>query len=50
MIAGYGGNSKELDKAMVRFGFVYGNQTDKDYKALGVAVKSGRIRVASAGS
>jgi uncharacterized protein (DUF2252 family) len=50
MIAGYTGNSEELDNAMVRFAFAYADQTDKDYKALAAAAKSGRIKVASAGS
>jgi len=50
MIAGYAGNSEELDKAMVRFGFAYADQTEKDHKALAAAAKSGRIKVASAGS
>jgi uncharacterized protein (DUF2252 family) len=46
MIAGYAGNSEELDKAMVRFAFAYSDQTDKDYQALVAAAKSGRIKVA----
>jgi uncharacterized protein (DUF2252 family) len=50
MISGYVGNNDELDKAMVRFGFAYADQTEKDYKALAAAAKSGRIKVASAGS
>jgi uncharacterized protein (DUF2252 family) len=50
MISGYVGNSEDLDKAMVRFGFAYADQTEKDHKALGAAAKSGRIKVASAGS
>ena len=50
MIAGYAGNSEELDKAMVRFGFAYADQTEKDHKALAAAAKSGRIKVASSGS
>ena len=50
MIAGYSGKSDELDKAMVRFGFAYADQTEKDHKALAAAAKSGRIKVASAGS
>ena len=49
-ISGYAGNSDELDKAMARFAFAYANQTEKDHKALAAAAKSGRIKVASAGS
>ncbi|HZZ76023.1 MAG TPA: DUF2252 domain-containing protein, partial [Puia sp.] len=50
MIAGYAGNSDELDKAMVQFAFAYAEQTEKDHKALAAAAKSGRIKVAKAGS
>jgi uncharacterized protein (DUF2252 family) len=50
MIAGYAGNSDELDKAMVRFAFAYADQTEKDHRALAAAAKSGRIKVAHAGS
>jgi len=50
MISGYVGESDELDKAMVRFAFAYADQTEKDHKALAAAAKSGRIKVASAGS
>jgi len=50
MISGYVGESEELDKAMVRFAFAYADQTEKDHKALAAAAKSGRIKVASAGS
>jgi uncharacterized protein (DUF2252 family) len=50
MITGYAGKSDELDKAMVRFGFAYADQTEKDHKALAAAAKSRRIKVASAGS
>lgn len=46
MIAGYVGNSEELDEAMVRFAFAYADQTEKDYDALAAAAKSGRIKVA----
>jgi len=45
MIAGYAGNSKELDDAMVRFAFAYADQNEKDFKALAEAAKSGRIEV-----
>ncbi|HET7002376.1 MAG TPA: DUF2252 family protein, partial [Puia sp.] len=50
MITGYAGDSEELDEAMVRFAFAYAKQTEKDHKALATAAKSGRIKVASAGS
>jgi uncharacterized protein (DUF2252 family) len=50
MISGYAGNSDELDTAMVRFAFAYADQTEKDYKALVAAAKSGRIQVANKGS
>jgi len=48
MIAGYTGNSDELDQAMVNFAFAYADQNEKDYKALSAAAKSGRIEVAGA--
>ncbi len=50
MIAGYVGNIDELDEAMVHFAFAYADQTEKDYKALAAAAKSGRIKVAGAES
>jgi len=46
MIAGYAGNSDELDEAMVNFAFAYADQTEKDFDALAAAAKSGRIKVA----
>ena len=48
MIAGYAGNSDELDQAMVNFAFAYADQNEKDYQALVAAAKSGRIEVAGA--
>jgi uncharacterized protein (DUF2252 family) len=48
MIAGYAGNSDELDQAMVNFAFAYADQTENDYQALVAAAKSGRIKVAQA--
>jgi uncharacterized protein (DUF2252 family) len=45
-IAGYCGNSDELDDAIARFATAYAKQTDKDYEALDKARRSGRIRVA----
>jgi uncharacterized protein (DUF2252 family) len=47
-IAGYAGNSDELDQAMLNFAFAYADQTEKDYQALAAAAKSGRITVAQA--
>jgi uncharacterized protein (DUF2252 family) len=49
MISGYAGNSEVLDEAMVRFGFAYADQTEKDHEALAAAAKSGRIQVAAEG-
>ncbi len=46
MIAGYTGNSDELDEAMVNFAFAYADQNEKDFNALVAAAKSGRIKVA----
>jgi len=48
IIAGYAGNSDELDEAMSRFAFAYADQTEKDFKALTAAAKSKKIKVASA--
>ena len=50
MISGYIGNSNELEDAMVRFGFLYAEQTEKDFKALALAVKTGRIKIAASGT
>jgi uncharacterized protein (DUF2252 family) len=47
MIAGYAGKSDELDEVMVKFAFAYADQTEKDYKALKEAAKSGRINAAA---
>ncbi len=49
-IAGYVGKNDDLDEAMVKFAFAYADQTEKDHKALEAAAKSGRIKVAAAGS
>jgi uncharacterized protein (DUF2252 family) len=46
MIAGYAGNSEELDEAMVNFAFAYADQTEKDFDALVAAAKNGKIKVA----
>lgn len=50
MLAGYVGNSDELDEAMIRFAFAYADQNEKDYEALVKAARSGRIKVAEAAS
>jgi uncharacterized protein (DUF2252 family) len=46
-IAGYCGNSDELDGALATFALAYARQTDKDHHALDQARRSGRIQVAS---
>ena len=43
MIAGYCGNSDELDEAIGRFALRYARQTDRDHDALAKAVRSGRL-------
>jgi uncharacterized protein (DUF2252 family) len=50
LLAGYVGDSDELDEAMVRFAFAYAEQNEKDYKALVKAAKIGRIQVAKTAS
>mgnify|MGYP001572772763 FL=1 len=47
MIAGYCGNSPELDDAIAKYAMAYARQTDKDYDALDKARRSGRIKVAT---
>jgi uncharacterized protein (DUF2252 family) len=47
LIAGYCGNSPELDDAIARFALAYAKQTDKDHDALDKARRSGRIPVAT---
>ena len=46
MIAGYAGNSDELDEAMANFAFAYADQTEKDFDTLAAAAKNGKIKVA----
>ena len=46
MIAGYAGNSEELDEAMLNFAFAYADQTEKDFDTLAAAAKNGKIKVA----
>ena len=48
MLAGYVGNSEELDDAMVKFAFAYAEQNEKDYNALVKAAKAGKIKVGRA--
>jgi uncharacterized protein (DUF2252 family) len=48
MLAGYVGNSEELDDAMVKFAFSYALQNEKDYAALVKAAKAGKIKVGRA--
>jgi hypothetical protein len=48
MLAGYVGNSEELDDAMVKFAFAYAVQNEKDYNALVKAAKAGKIKVGRA--
>ena len=47
LLAGYMGNSDELDEALARFAFAYADQNEKDYKALTKAANSGRIKPAN---
>ncbi len=46
MIAGYAGNSEELDEAMYKFSLAYAEQNQKDFLKLKAAAKSGKIKVA----
>ncbi len=47
LIAGYCGNTPELDDAIAKFALAYAKQTDRDHDALDKARRIGRIRVAS---
>jgi uncharacterized protein (DUF2252 family) len=47
LIAGYCGNSTELDDAIAKFALVYARQTDKDHDSLDKARRKGLIRVAA---
>lgn len=49
MLAGYMGNSEELEDAMVKFAFAYAEQNDKDYDAFVKAIKSNRIQATVTG-
>ena len=46
MIAGYCGQSKELDKALYGFAKAYSKQNQSDYAVFCEAVKSGKLKVA----
>jgi hypothetical protein len=48
ILAGYVGNSEELDDAMVKFAFAYAAQTEKDYALFEKAVGTGRLLSAGA--
>jgi len=50
MLAGYVGSSDVLDHAMVRFAFAYADQNEKDFQLLTAAAKSGKIKIAEAGT
>jgi uncharacterized protein (DUF2252 family) len=43
-IAGYCGNSSQLDKAVAKFAKAYADQTENDFKAFKKAIASGRVR------
>jgi uncharacterized protein (DUF2252 family) len=47
MIAGYCGNSAQLDEAIGKFALAYARQTEQDHDALGKARRAGRIKVAA---
>jgi uncharacterized protein (DUF2252 family) len=46
-ISGYLGKSDAFDKAIVGFAIRYADQTERDHEALSIAVRSGRIQIAS---
>jgi hypothetical protein len=48
ILAGYMGNSEELDDAMVRFAFSYAIQTEKDFALFEKAVRTGKLPSAAA--
>ncbi|HSF44842.1 MAG TPA: DUF2252 domain-containing protein [Chitinophagaceae bacterium] len=48
LLAGYVGNSEELDDAMVKFAFAYNVQTEKDYALFEKAIGTGRLQSAGA--
>jgi len=44
-IAAYLGRGRSFDRAIVQFSSAYAEQNERDYEALAVAAKSGRIAV-----
>jgi hypothetical protein len=48
MLAGYVGNSEELDDALVKFSFNDAKQNEKDFNALADAAKKGKIQLGRA--
>ncbi len=48
-IAAYLGASEAFDLAIARFAEAYANQTERDYQSFLAAIKSGRIKAATAG-
>jgi uncharacterized protein (DUF2252 family) len=48
LLSGYLGNSEELDDAMVKFGFAYDAQTEKDFALFEKAIGTGRLQSAGA--
>ena len=45
MIAGYLGKTDEIDEALTKFAFAYGEQNERDYAELQKAAKTRRIKV-----
>jgi uncharacterized protein (DUF2252 family) len=48
LLSGYLGNSEELDDAMVKFGFAYDAQTERDFALFEKAIGTGRLQSAGA--
>ena len=46
MIAGYLGETDEIDEALTEFAFAYSEQNDRDYDELKKAARTKRIKVA----
>ena len=47
MIAGYLGKTDEIDEALTKFAFSYGEQNERDYEELKEAARTKRIRVSA---
>ncbi len=45
-IAGYLGKTDEIDEALTKFAFAYGEQNERDYAELRKAARSHRVKVA----